>query len=67
MRETVQSLRWRVGCSVDSSTYRHLLGICKLHGVELPDLIGYLISVGLVLSEEDLRVLAPREASCVLN
>lgn len=67
MSETVESLRWRVGCSVDSSTYRRLLEICKIHRVELPDLVNYLLSVGLVLSEEDLRVLAPREVPYVLN
>jgi hypothetical protein len=67
MSETVNSLRWRVGCSVDSDTYRYLLDLCKLHAIDLPDLIAYLVSVGMVLSADDLRVLAPREVPCVLN
>jgi hypothetical protein len=67
MAETVESLRWRVGCSVDGKTYRYLLDICKLHAVDLPDLVGYLLSVGMVLSAEDLRVLARREAPCASN
>lgn len=67
MPESIQALRWRVSCSVDGSTYRRLLDICKFHRIELPDLIGYLVSVGLVLSEDDLRVLAPREIPYVVN
>lgn len=66
-RETVETLRWRVGCSVDGDTYRRLLELCKLHRIELPDLVGYLLSVGMVLSADDLRVLAPREGGCAVN
>ncbi len=67
MAGTVKSLRWRVGCSVDGDVYRYLLELCKLHSVDLPDLVGYLLSVGMVLSADDLRVLAPREVPCVFN
>lgn len=67
MPETIDSLRWRVGCSVDSDTYRYLLDLCKLHAIELPDLVGYLLSVGMALSADDLRVLAPREVPYVVN
>lgn len=59
MPETVQSLRWRVGCPVDGDTYRRLLDLCKLHRVELPDLVGYLLSVGLNLSIAELSVTVP--------
>jgi hypothetical protein len=67
MPETVESLRWRVGCSVDGKTYRYLIDLCQLHSIDLPDLIGYLLLVGMVLSAEDLRVLAPREVPCAFN
>jgi hypothetical protein len=67
MSETVESLRWRVGCSVDGKTYRYLLDLCRLHSVDLPDLVGYLLSVNMALSADDLRVLAPREVPCAFN
>jgi hypothetical protein len=54
MAETVESLRWRVGCSVDGDAYRRLLELCKVHRIELPDLVGYLLSVGLSLSAAEL-------------
>lgn len=67
MAETVESLRWRVFASVDSATYRRLLDLCRIHGIELEDLAAYLLSVGLVLSVSDLRVLAEREIPPVFN
>jgi len=65
--ETVDSLRWRVFASVDNATYRRLLDLCRLHRIELVDLASYLLSVGLTLSADDLRVLAEREPPPVLN
>ena len=67
MAETVESLRWRVGCSVDSDMYRRLLEVCKIHRVELPDLVAYLLSVGMSLSVEDLRVVVPCEIPRAFN
>lgn len=54
MAETVESLRWHVGCSVNGDTYRRLLELCKVHRIELSDLVGYLLSVGLSLSVAEL-------------
>ena len=67
MAETVDALRWRVFGSVDSKTYRYLLDLCRLHRVDLIDLVSYLLSAGLALSADDLRVVAEREIPPVLN
>ena len=65
--ETVESLRWRIFCSVDGETYRRLYELCAIHRVDLADLLPYLLSVGLALSANDLRVVAEREIPPVLN
>jgi hypothetical protein len=67
MAETVESLRWRVGCSVDGNTYRRLLELCKVHRIELPDLVGYLLSVGLHLSIAELTQAANVDVDRVFN
>ncbi len=67
MAKTVASIRWSVVASVDTATYRRLLALRDLHGVQLADLVAYLISVGLTLSYEDLRVLAPSDVSRIVN
>jgi len=58
---------YKVTCSLDGATYRRLAALAALHRVELADLLGYLLSVGLSLSVEDLRVVPPLELPPFLN